>query len=221
VTTAHATSRPTSPPPPPIKIAAVAVVERPPTTFAWRREIGAFQIAIVISTKEQILLSEERLLSWLLWIQKSIHVKNRWYPVFKRYIELVEGRVKGFGGDPGKILPSPTGDVPGWPVHGKGGGHGEPGRGGHGRGQAELLEGLHYTGKVTGVIYDRFGDFEGFILLTEHGHEHIFRGREREIEDLVHRAWLERIVISVFVDDHDRWWPKSIVLRRSPRESHE
>jgi hypothetical protein len=221
VTTAHATSRPTSPPPPPIKIAADAVVERPPTTFAWRREIGAFQIAIVISTKEQILLSEERLLSWLLWIQKSIHVKNRWYPVFKRYIELVEGRVKGFGGDPGKILPSPTGDVPGWPVHGKGGGHGEPGRGGHGRGQAELLEGLHYTGKVTGVIYDRFGDFEGFILLTEHGHEHIFRGREREIEDLVHRAWLERIVISVFVDDHDRWWPKSIVLRRSPRESHE
>jgi hypothetical protein len=229
VTTAHATSRPAPPPPPPpppikiavapAKIATNAVIERPPMTFAWRREIGAFQIAIVISTKEQILLSEERLLSWLLWIQKSIHVNNRWYPVFKRYIEQIEGRVKGFGGDPGKILPSPIGNVPGWPVHGKGGGRGgEPDHDGHhGRGEIELLEGFHYTGKVTGVVYDRFGDFEGFILLTEHGHEHVFRGREREIEDLVHRAWLERIVISVFVDDHDRRWPKSIVLRRSPR----
>ena len=113
VTVAQATSRPS---PPPIGIAAEASVERPPMTFAWKKAIGAFQIAIVISTKEKLLLSEERLLSWLLWIQKSIHVNNRWYPVLKRYIALIEGRVRGFGGDPGKILPSPIGDVPGWPT---------------------------------------------------------------------------------------------------------
>ncbi|HEY0778913.1 MAG TPA: hypothetical protein VGD56_13165 [Gemmatirosa sp.] len=192
-------------------------------TFGWRREIGAFQIAIVISTKERILLSEERLLAWLLWIQQSLHVNNRWYPVLKRYIEQVEGRITGFGGDPGKILPSPIGDVPGWPVRGKGGRghHPEPGRGRHGDEDLDLLDGLHYTGKVVGIVYDRFGDFEGFVLLTESGHEHTFRGREHEIEDLVHRAWLERIVISVFVDDGDRRWPKSIVLRRPPRERRE
>jgi hypothetical protein len=191
--------------------------------FDWKKEIGAFQIAIVISTKDRILLSEERLLSWLLWIKKSIVVNNRWYPVFKRYIEQIEERVRGFGGDPGKILPSPIGDVPGWPVHGKGKGHGhgggEPGHG-HGDhgGELDLLEGLHYTGKVTGVIYDRFGDFEGFMLLTEHGHEHTFRGREPEVEDLVHRAWLRRMVISVFVGEDNPRWPKSIVLRRLPGE---
>jgi hypothetical protein len=218
VTAAHATSRPAPPPP---RVAKAASTERPPMTFAWRKAIGAFQIAIVVTTKEQILLSEERLLSWLLWIQKSIPAKNRWYAVFKRYIELIEGRVSGFGGDPGKIQPSPIGDVPGWPTHGKGGHGGEPGRGREGRGEFELLEGLHYTGKVSGVIYDRFGDFEGFTLLTERGHERAFHGREREIEDLVHRAWLERIVISVIVDEHDRHWPKSIVLRRLPREFDE
>lgn len=227
VTPAHATTRPTPPPPPPPKInipVVGAVVERPPMTFEWKRQSGAFQIAIVISTKEQILLSEERLLSWLLWIRKSIHVNNRWYPVFKRYIEQIEGRVRGFGGDPGKILPSPIGDVPGWPTHGKGGGHGHGG-GGHGHGgeghEFELLEGLHYTGKVTGVIYGRFGDFEGFILVTEHGHEMTFHGREPEIEDLVHRAWIERLLISVVVDEDHRRWPKSIVLRRAPREREE
>ena len=209
VTEAHATTRPSPPPPPPIGIPEadthLAAVERPPRTFSWRRQAGAFQIAIVISTREQILLSEERLLSWLLWIQKSIPVNNRWYLVFNRYIDLVGGRVRGFGGDPGKIQPSPTGDVPGWPDKGKGGDD-----------DFELLEGPHCTGKVTGVIYDRFGDFAGFVLLTLGGHEHRFRSQEDEIEDLVHRAWLERILITVYPDRHDPHWPKSIVLRRHP-----
>ena len=220
VTAAQATSHPAPPPPPPITITAQALTERPPTTFGWRRQVGAFQIAVVISTKEQILLSEERLLSWLLWIQRSIHINNRWYPVLARYIEIIEGRIRGFGGDPGTIMPSPTGEVPGWPTRGKGGGQhgGEPGHGshsdeGHGFG---LLEGYYSTGKVTGVIYNRFGDFDGFILLTESGHEVTFRGREQEIEDLVHRAWLERTVITVYADEHDLRWPKYIVLRRPP-----
>ena len=30
-----------------------------------------------------------------------------------------------------------------------------------------------YTGKVIAVRYDRFGDFEGFTLLSEEGHEHL------------------------------------------------
>jgi hypothetical protein len=34
----------------------------------------------------------------------------------------------------------------------------------------------------------------------------------------VHRAWLERTLIKVIVEDHDRRWPKSIVLLRQPRE---
>jgi hypothetical protein len=217
--------------------ASLALVERPPMTFNWKRRIGAFQIAIVISTKGQIRLSEERLLAWLYGIRESMPMNSRWYPVFKRYIEQVEGRVKGFGGDPGSIPVSLTGDVPGWPLKGKGGGSGGGGHGGghggggggagggHGGGGQSapgsglgMLEGIKYTGKVTGVIYDRFGDFEGFILLTKRGREHTFRGREREVEDLVTQAWIGRIVVTVFVDKHERDWPRSIVLRRRPGE---
>jgi len=67
------------------------------------------------------------------------------------------------------------------------------------------------------VFYDRFGDFSGFLLLTEEGHEHSFHAREREIEALVRKAWSERMVITVFVHGHNLHWPVSIALRRAPR----
>jgi hypothetical protein len=73
---------------------------------------------------------------------------------------------------------------------------------------------IEFTGKVVSLIYDRFGDFAGFKLLTEHGHEHEFRGREQAVEALVKSAWIERSVISVHVEEHRRHWPTSIVLRR-------
>jgi len=94
--------------------------------------------------------------------------------VLLRYLKLIEGRVSGFGGDPGKILPSPTGNVPGHEL--------PPGP----RGPRDGRKG--YTGKVIDLLYDRFGDFEGFTLLTEEGHEHWFRGREPEVEELIRRA---------------------------------
>ena len=43
-------------------------------------------------------------------------------------------------------------------------------------------------GKVTGLIFDRFGDFEGFWLDTEDGRRH-FRSREKEVEELMRTAW--------------------------------
>jgi hypothetical protein len=189
------------PPQPKISIAASMESNR----FTWRRLVGAFQITIRISTKEQLLFPEERLLAWLKWRLEVTPVNHRWYPVLKRYLEQVGGRVLGFGGDPGKILPSPTG-----PLHHPKPGHGEP-----------CEERVGYTGKVSGIIYDRFGDFEGFFLFTEEGHEKWFRGREHEIEDLVHRAWLERIVITVLVEEHQPHWPAAIVLRRAPRQFRE
>lgn len=79
--------------------------------------------------------------------------------------------------------------------------------------EEELTEEL--TGKVAGLIYDHFGDFEGFLLETDDG-EHHFRSHERRIEDLVKRAWAERIVTTVFVERHERHRPRSIVLRGMP-----
>jgi len=183
-------------------VPAAAVVPQP---FSWRRTSGTFQVTITISTKEQLLLPEERLLAWLKWKVSVVPKTLRFYPVLKRYLGLIIGRVGGFGGDPGQIPPSPSGTVPGhYPPPCP---EPEPPR--HRR--EEIIE---FTGKVVSLIYDRFGDFAGFKLITEHGHEHEFSGREEAVEELVKSAWIERSVISVHVEEHRRDWPTSIVLRR-------
>jgi len=104
-------------------------------------------------------------------------------------------------GNPGLILASPSGGVTGLPAPG----HGRP------------HDWLEFTGKVNGLKYDRFGDFEGFFLLTEHGEEKWFESREHEIEALAHEAWAERIRITVFAARHAAHRPVSIVLRDAPR----
>ncbi len=161
----------------------------------WRYIAGTFQVKIPVSTKELILGPEENTLAILKWRLDNMAVSNRWYPVLERLIRIVGGRVQSLGTNPNQIPPSLTGYHPG-PVHGVGEHHEE------------------FTGKVIAIIYDRFGDFEGFRLLTEHGHEVSFRGREPEVESLVYRAWEERILITVRVHEHDRHWPASIVYRR-------
>jgi hypothetical protein len=172
--------------------------------LTWRQVRGAFQFALVIKTKEQVLYPEERLLAWLRWRIAQTHSDNRWYEVLRLYESIIAGRVHGFGGNPGKIPPSAFGDVPGHPP-GPARHHGLPGRHDHDR---------NLTGKIVGITYDRFGDFEGFTLLTESGHERWFRGREQAVEALVNRAWLERFVITVTVDI-DSEWPEAVTLRRS------
>ena len=198
-------------PPPPPQVSArgargntpnVPTVPPVPTTpFSWHQLMGAFQCTIVVSTKDQLLYPEERLLAWLKWRLQVAPTTSRWYPVLQRYLSLIEGRVSGFGGNPGNIPPSPVGDVPGRQPH-------PPGHPVHGDRRRE------FTGKVIGVGYNRFGDFDGFTLLTLDGHEHWFRGRESEMAELIESAWRERTLISVFVEPHETDWPASVVLRR-------
>jgi hypothetical protein len=209
-----------APPPlpqqPQIEVLAVGVVvSPPPQQITWRQVLAAFQITVTIEDQQDLLYPEERLLAWLRWVEQSIPHTNRWYPIFQRYIKFVSGRVTVFGGQPTKISPSAFGNVPGHfggePGHSGPGGHGgEPGHGGHG-GEPHARR-LEFTGKVEGIIYDRFGDFEGFLLRTEHGHEIHFRGREHKVEQLIERAWLERIGLRVFVAEHHPHWPAEIIL---------
>jgi hypothetical protein len=163
----------------------------------WRRATGAFQVNIVISTREQLLEPEERLLAWLRFLAGTLPPASRWFPVWQRYLEQIAGRVTGFGGDPGKILPSPTGTVPHHHVPPKD-------------------HQLEFTGKVTGLVHDRFGDFAGFCLLTGDGREERFDSREHAVERLVTRAWAERQVITVAVLDQQPHVPVTIVVRRAP-----
>jgi hypothetical protein len=190
---------PTPPPPPPAPkiavpaVAADAVVEQ---QLLWRYVTGSFLMKISVQKESKILPVDENLLAILKWRLGLIGPGNRWYPVLLRWIGYLSGRINGMGGNASNIPPSPTGYQP------------------PSTGPVKLVREHCYTGKVIGIRYDRFGDFEGFTILSEEGHEHWFRGREHEVEELVHRAWIERTLISVFVDSHEPHWPASIVLRR-------
>jgi len=198
----NASGLPSAPPqgPPKIEIAADAAATFLREIF-WRRVLGAFQVAVPVHTKEALLIPEERLLSLLLWIAEAIPPNSRWYLVFGRYLEFVRGRVAGFGGDPSAITPSPTGEgLPGRPHH-------EPAKEGE--------EDVSFIGKITGLIFDRYGDFAGFRLGTEDG-ERSFRAHEHELERLAQRAWKERILIAVVTERHELRRPTSIVLLHAP-----
>jgi hypothetical protein len=75
-----------------------------------RRVLGSFQISIPVSIEEALLDSEESLLSIMRWIKEGKAPGDRWSPVLDRYVAQIAERVQGFGGDPQKISPSPTGN---------------------------------------------------------------------------------------------------------------
>ena len=165
----------------------------------WRRIIGSYQVTIPVRTKEAILPQEVRLLSVLRWILKSVSADDRWYPVFSRYVELIGERVRALGGDPTHVEPSPAGTAAEAPV--------EP--------THEFERTISHDGKVTGIIYDCFGDFDGF-LLDLCGREIRFRAREHRIEALALTAWRERMAITVITSANTPRRPISIILRRAP-----
>ena len=69
-------------------------------------------------------------------IAATIPAADRWYPVFQKYIHGMEARIRGLGGDPDQIPAS-------------------------GRGWLEVPPTEAYTGKVSQLLYDCFGDFDG------------------------------------------------------------
>ena len=196
----NAFGRKPPPPPPPPKLedhaeGAEAIVTR---GIEWRRVIGAFQLSIPVRNKEALILREERDLSLLRWIATAIPSTSRWYEVFHRYLKLIDARVASFGGDPGKIEPSPTGD-------------GVPTRRPHEDKEDELCS----TGKIVELVFDRFGDFEGFVLDTEDGLRS-YATRERDLARLAERAWKERLRITVCTRRHAPHRPDTITLHEPP-----
>jgi hypothetical protein len=212
---------PPPPPPPPPRIAGHAALEIAPvqapgveiSNTDWRFVVGSFAVRIPVTTAAAMRPVEENTLAIMRWRLKEMNLTNRWHPVLKRYIGYLEGRVRGVHGDPGAIAPSQWGiwGAPARPGTASGPPH-RPGRPGRPGGE----HGREHTGKVEGLIFDRFGDFEGFLLRDKRGEEHYFRSREAEIEALAHTAWRERQVISVFTDEDEPDVPALIVLRRAP-----
>lgn len=73
-----------------------------------------------------------------------------------------------------------------------------------------------FTGKVAGLVFDRFGEFEGFLLAELHGGERKFDSREKEVQQVVSRAWAEHVTATVLVRDKEPRHPVSIILRSHP-----
>ncbi|MEP6749242.1 MAG: hypothetical protein ABJB86_16025 [Bacteroidota bacterium] len=153
--------------------------EDPYAPFSWRYAVGSFQIKIPVTTSDKILQSEENTLAIMKWRLQQMLPSNRWYPVLQRYIMYCSDRVAGLGGDPNSIPPS----VKGAPVN--------------------VISGIKektYSGKVCEIIYDCFGDFEGFVLETCEGKES-FKNCEKAIAEICLRACKERLSVSVFIDN--------------------
>jgi len=183
----------------------------------WRRVMGQFNVTIPVSTKGELLPREEERLSIMKWISASIPKKSRWWRVFQRYLEQLGGRVTFMGGQPGKVNPSPTGVwqvpyKPGQPTHP------QPVHPVHSHPTHEQTHEharWELTGKIAGLIFDRFGDFEGFVLDVEDG-ERKFFSREKEMEELAERAWRERLRITVWAEHDEPHRPRTIIVREPP-----
>jgi murein tripeptide amidase MpaA len=193
---------PPPPPPPPPQIAArrAASEVNVPKLVQWRKVLGTFQVNVPVGTKELLLPREQQRLSIFRWIGEAMPHQRRWYPVFQRYLKQIGEKVGALGGDPGEILPSPTGESA--PTH-------------HHNHHPEHEPCLTFTGKISQLIFDRFGDFEAFLLDTEQG-EHEFYSRERDMADLAERAWRARFRITVRAQQRSPHRPLSISFHQPP-----
>lgn len=173
--------------------AAAPHATQPPPAAAtsWRYVTGAFQVQIPVETAATLLGPEENTLAIMKARLAAMSPQYRWYPVVQRYIEYISGLVNAIGGNAGNIPPS----LNGYPVTGKGKGgtcptHGHEGDHCHEDG---------YRGKICGLIFDRWGDFEGFELDTDEC-VHTFFSRERGVKLLCERAWQERLLVTVVAE---------------------
>jgi hypothetical protein len=158
----------------------------------WRYVIGTFQVKIPVWTPQAMLGPEENTLAILKWRFLQMAPSNRWYAVLQRYISYISDRVAGLGGDPNAIPPSLTG-APRQFL--------EP--------CADVVE---FCGKVTEIVFDCFGDLEGFVL-TDCCRCHRFNTRERELGEILIRACKDRLSLSVFALRSDRSRIQRLVIR--------
>jgi hypothetical protein len=192
-------------------ISSQAVVRGPRPPIAWRKVIGNFQLALKIVSKTQSRHVAERNLAILRWIFEAIPRTDRWYPVFNRYLGALAGLLTILGGNPATVLPSASGAPP------RTGAKVWPGQRLHPHKDSD--GGLQVTGKIEGLVYDHFGDFEGFVLETEDDDRIHFFSREEHVERVVARAWSERLRVTVVPEGGGEHRLRRITLLPTPRRS--
>jgi hypothetical protein len=165
----------------PSPVIQVQRAARPSINRNWRYVVGTFQITIPVQAADQLLVPVARTLSIMKWRLQQTPIANRWYPVLKRYVSYLIGSVSALGLNPGEINPSPIGFP--LPIT-----------------LSSCEDTIEHTGKVCEVLFDCFGDFEGFVLDVCCSESIRFKTRESGIANLVLRACRDRLLLSVFVE---------------------
>lgn len=184
------------------EIPALLSVELPPTVTvgqrysltvhqisggARRKIIGTFQVAVHVKAPNALLPVAGRRLAVFKHISQSIPASNRWRLIWDRLLQQESDKVRGLGGNPDEIPPSPHGyDGPGDNGHG----HEPPGSG---EDRERVL-----TGNVECVYYDCNGRFEGFELRTCAGNVFL-HSCGRSIEKIALRACRFDLIVKVWV----------------------
>ncbi|MCP5515808.1 MAG: hypothetical protein H7A45_00955 [Verrucomicrobiales bacterium] len=184
-------------------------------TGRWRETIGAFQLGIPVSVKAEMLAHHLRLLSVLRWRAEWLRPDSRWYDAFIRFVQLTAEKVRALGGNPDLVPATPDGGIPlpeqapdhdGHGGAGEGGDPcdrccepaGEPGPGDpDGDERPDAARPGMWSGKVSELVFDHFGDFEGFTIEGYDGSRRRFFSREAAILELVEKASTTRLVVAV------------------------
>lgn len=155
--------------------------KRRKVNFSRRRVLGSFRLNVVVKVGEPLLRKLVRQLAALRYVFQAIPPVDSWHPVFVRYLSQLGDQIAGLGVDPSSIPASA--DDPGLP--------GEPPAG-----KPEEV-----TGKVHEVIFDCFGDLQGFVLETCDGHRFI-QSHEKRVAEIVLHACRERCTLTVHLGEH-------------------
>jgi Listeria-Bacteroides repeat domain (List_Bact_rpt) len=115
-----------------------------PGPDAYRYVVGSFVVRIPVSTGEAMFFSEGMTLATMKWRLAHMSPSNRWVPVLKRYIEYLSARFDAIGGDAASVPASLT-YVPPSLI-------------------AKVAREKTVCGKVSEVLFDCHGAFEGFVL---------------------------------------------------------
>lgn len=190
------------------EIPALITIEMPPTVTAGerytltvhqisggflRRIIGTFQITILVRMPAQILPAASRRLAVFKHIGLSIPAGNRWRPIWNRLLKQQEDNVRGLGGNPDAIPPSPHGyDGPDRP-----GGQPPQPCPGDDKHRADL------TGRVGRLFYDCYGQLEG-LELHMCGRNVALAACGRGIERVLLQACRHDLLVNIWLDDNSR-----------------
>lgn len=80
------------------------------------RVVGSFELRIPVAGSGDLIEAENR---WLAVLSDTLQKRpsnHRWTPVLARLLKVVIGRVRGFGGNPDEVPPSPKGYNPEQPI---------------------------------------------------------------------------------------------------------